>query len=76
MQKVKIEGCAHGSFACEHVDVKNVKGSVAIIRCADCGVAIGAFNPEQIDVNSLLLEFILCHTEAAKIFTQAKTHTP
>ena len=56
MPQKKIENCTHGSFCCETVNATGSNLKIAIIRCTDCGEAIGAFLPQLPDALNRLGE--------------------
>jgi len=68
MTKVKIEGCAHDSFAYELVNVAGINHKIAVLRCSDCGQAIGTFVPEVPDaINRLAQGINALYEEVKKI---------
>jgi hypothetical protein len=41
MREAKIKNCAHTSFSCELENVTGIRIKIPVIRCTDCGMAIG-----------------------------------
>jgi transcription elongation factor Elf1 len=49
-----LVNCAHAAFSCSLESATGSNMQIAIIRCTDCGEAIGAFLPQIPDaINSL-----------------------
>lgn len=66
MTQKKIENCAHCSFQYETVTASGV--NVAIIRCSECGEAIGAFLPQLPDaLNKLAQGLTTLYDEVKKL---------
>jgi hypothetical protein len=55
---INERGCKHRSFNCEQVDATGSNIKIAIVRCATCGVAIGAFLPQVPNALNVLGEGI------------------
>ena len=51
------EPCKHASFAYEEAVARRTDGTsikIGVVRCSDCGIAIGAFLPQVLDkLNSI-----------------------
>lgn len=43
MKKKTVKDCAHESFDCEKVSVEGFRYKLAVVRCKDCGEAVGVF---------------------------------
>jgi hypothetical protein len=46
MNESKASACTHTLFTCELADVTNIPTQIGIVRCSECGTAIGVIYPQ------------------------------
>ena len=62
------QNCKHTSFTCEEVNTVGSNLKIAVIRCSDCGEAIGAFPSDMpANINRLINDADRLYKEIRKL---------